>query len=260
MVAHGVSDDRSLRFSILGPLEASRYQRILPVSARRPRVVLATMLLAANKVVSVQRLTRALWPGWPPDTARTQIHYCVSSLRKRLAPADVILSHPSGYALTIAEDQLDALAFHRLVSDAEAARENGDLDAAARLLRQGLSLWRGPALDGLDVPCLGAEAARLDELRLLAFEELVDVELRLGRAQEVIPGLREQVALFPLREHLAAQLMTALHRAGRRSEALAVFRGVRRRLRENEGLGPGPELRGVEQLILSADASPGRGA
>ena len=136
----------------------------------------------------------------------------------------------------------------------EAARA-GDAAGARDLFGQALGLWRGAALADAAPLCprLAGEAARLEEARLAVTEERIGCDLALGRHGEVAAELAGLVAEFPLRERLAALLMTALYRCGRRGEALAVYDGARRVLAGELGLDPGPELAGLQARVLADD-------
>ena len=128
---------------------------------------------------------------------------------------------------------------------------SGDPTAAARLLRQALDLWRGPALgEFADRPFAAAEAMRLEELREAALEDLFDAELALGHHHEVVGGLEALVASGPLRERRWGQLMLALYRDGRQAEALDAFGRLRQILAQDLGVDPGAELRRLHQAIL----------
>ncbi|HEX6472359.1 MAG TPA: BTAD domain-containing putative transcriptional regulator [Streptosporangiaceae bacterium] len=234
--------------------------RPVPVGPRA-RVVLATLALNAGRVVSMSRLIAAVWPDEPPATAVTQIHVCVSALRRALtdlgvaAARDLIVTAPPGYALRAAPDQIDLLRFDELLAEARTAADDGDPHQAAALLTEALALWRGPALEGF--PGLVVEATRLEERRLAALEERAEAGLALGRAADLVPELSELVARYPLRERLRALLMRALHRSGRRSEALDVYRDARRTLIDELGLEPGPELRRAQRAVLAEAADDG---
>jgi DNA-binding SARP family transcriptional activator len=116
---------------------------------------------------------------------------------------------------------------------AQAAREalaRTDAPSSAELARQALGLWRGAALAGIaDEPGVRADAARLEEQRLLVFETRVEADLALGRHAEVISELRAESDRNPAREHLHELLMLALYRAGRHAEALDTYRALRAR-------------------------------
>jgi DNA-binding SARP family transcriptional activator len=240
--------------------------RPVPVGPRA-RVVLATLALNAGRVVSMNRLIAAVWPDEPPATAVTQIHVCVSALRRALtdlgvaAARDLIVTAPPGYVLRAAPDQIDLSRFDELLTEARTAADDGDPHQAAALFREALALWRGPALEGF--PGLVVEATRLEERRLAAVEERAEADLALGRAADLVPELSELVARHPVRERLRALLMRALHRSGRRSEALDVYRDARRALIDELGLEPGPELRRAQRAVLAeaddgtAGAEPG---
>src|SRR5581483_10571712 len=109
------------------------------------------------------------------------------------------------------------------------------------------------ALGGTGDSLLRAEADRLDELRLTVTEERIAAELALGRAEELLGELRELVTVHPEHERLRRDLMLALYRSGRQSEALAAFRECRELLAATLGIEPGPELQRIHQAILLAD-------
>ncbi len=115
-------------------------------------------------------------------------------------------------------------------------------------------MWRGDALaDFPGVPAARAAATRLEELRLAAPEDRVEVDLGLGRQAQVIGELQALVEREPLRERLHAQLMRALYATGRQADALGAYQRARAVLAERAGLDPGPELRRLEAQLLAQD-------
>ncbi|MFD5368997.1 BTAD domain-containing putative transcriptional regulator [Streptomyces sp. NPDC127103] len=167
---------------------------------------------------------------------------------------DLLATGHDGYLLRIAEENVDAFAFQRAAQAGHTAFADGDSARAARLLREALALWTGPAL--VDVragAALRIHAARLEESRLLATERRLDAELRLGLHGELLAELVELTRLHPANERLHAQAMVAFYRAGRQSEALQLYRGLRRRLVEELGLEPAAQLQRLHQAMLSVD-------
>ena len=241
-----------LAFHILGPLQVTHADASVMLGGPRERVLLAALLTEHGRVVSVDGLARALWGDRPPATARHQVAIGVSRLRKAFAAAgagrDVIATCAPGYLVT--GGWLDARCFEEHAKQAHDALGAGDREEAARLLRAGLSLWRGPALNGIDRPFAEIEAARLEERRLLITEERIGLELDLGRHEELVGDLFALVRAHPLRERLRGLLMLALHQAGRRAEALTVYQDGRGQLVEALGIEPGPQLRAVHQAVL----------
>src|SRR6516164_5531027 len=241
-----------LAFHILGPLQVTHADAPVMLGGPRERVLLAALLTEHGRVVSVDGLARALWGDRPPATARHQVAIGVSRLRKALAMAgagrEVIATCTPGYL--VAGGWLDARCFEERAKQAHEALAAGGREEAAKLLRSGLSLWRGPALSGIDRPFAEIEAARLEERRLMVTEEHIGLELDLGRHEELVGDLFALVRAHPLRERLRGLLMLALHRAGRRAEALAVYQDGRRQLVETLGVEPGPQLRATHQALL----------
>jgi class 3 adenylate cyclase len=236
-----------VRYRILGPLEARTVVDDPALRRRKPRALLAVLLLHANEAVSTDALLDALWPDVAPRRALGSLQNFVSQLRKALGEGQLETRQP-GYVLRVEPDDLDARVFERLVA---AAREGPAAQRRERL-ESALALWRGPPLAEFTYePFAQAEIARLEELRLTALEQRAEADLELGRHAEVVGELESLVAEHPLREHLRALLMLALYRSGRQAGALEVYRDGRALLREELGLEPGAELRRVERSILA---------
>ena len=239
-----------MEFRILGPLQVLDEGRELPLGGAKQRALLAVLLLDPNRVVSRDRLIDELWHTDPPETAPTALQVYVSQLRKTLG-RDLILTQPPGYLIRVGDGELDLHRFERLVASARAEEPA----QAARLLREGLALWRGAPLAELGDSFAPAERARLEEQRLAALEQWIEAELALGRHAERVPELEGLVREHALRERVRGQLMLALYRCGRQADALAVYGQGRRLLQEELGLEPGEDLRRLERAILNHDPS-----
>ncbi|HEX6499964.1 MAG TPA: BTAD domain-containing putative transcriptional regulator [Micromonosporaceae bacterium] len=248
---------KRVRFRILGPLEVEGAGTVR-ITAARQQIVLAMLLLEANKVVSVDRLVDAVWDDSPPPTAKGQIQICVSGVRRLLGEAGQdgrITTRPPGYILHVAEGELDLHDFNTLVNRGRTALARQELEAAATAFREAIDLFQGAPLTGIDSRVVQAAAARIGERLLGVREECLDVELRLGRHHESIDELTALVTDHPLRERLVGLLMTALYRAGRQVDALEVYRLARLALVEDLGLEPGEPLRKLERAILNGDGA-----
>ena len=176
-----------MEFRILGSLEVVARGRALKLGGSRQRTLLALLLTRANEVVSTDRLIDELWGARPPRTAANALQYHVSQLRKTLAPGGSIVTQDPGYLIKVGPDELDLLRFERLV---EEARQSSP-ELAARLLRDALGLWRGPALADLAHESFAqAEILRLEELRLAALERRLEADLELGPSRRSRRGAR----------------------------------------------------------------------
>ncbi|KAA2266479.1 hypothetical protein F0L68_01660 [Solihabitans fulvus] len=227
-------------FRILGPVQVIADQRRVPIGGQQPEKLLAALLLAAGRIVSLDELIGALWDGEPPATAKHQVDKLIATLRRAL-PGTIETDGP-GYRISLADATLDTETFATLT----AAPTIASLTAA-------LDLWRGPALAGIDGRVLRTAAAALDERRLAAAERLAELRLAVGQAAEVAAELPVLIAAHPLREALRGQLMLALYRCGRQAEALAVYAEIRALLDDELGVPPGPELARLHERLLRAD-------
>jgi len=233
------------KFRVLGPLEVEDDDGPLEVAGQRQRALLIALLLHANEVVPTDRLVDDVWGASAPKTVAAALHNTISQLRRRLG--DALVTRSPGYTLRVDRSQVDAFRFEDLLRDARVAEPA----ERAALLREALALWRGDAL--LDVcyeSFAAGEASRLDDLRLVAREELIEAELDLGVHDDLVPELQALVAAHPLRERLWGQLMLALYRAGRQGEASQTYQSARRTLLDELGIEPGPALKQLHGAII----------
>ena len=253
----GDRDESALRFEVLGPLRVWRGESAIDAGPVQQRVVLAVLLLRANRPIGRQSLIDAVWGEGAPVYAVNLVQRHISGLRRSLnlhADGDVRLTWTeAGYLLTVPADRLDLASFEVALRTVREARSRGDPATAVAAMREASLLWRGPVCDGLTSPWLDAERDRLAELHLDALEERIDSDLASGDHANAIIELRRLVSEHPLRERLTALLMRALYRSGRQAEALEAYTKARRYLSEELGIDPGEPLRRLHQQILTAD-------
>ena len=248
-----------MEFRLLGVTEVRDPAGPVALPSGRGRALLAILALHAGQPVAAERLIDELWGGTSPPTAATMVQGLVSRLRRNLEPGGhagpkVLETVGKGYRLAVDPDSVDAIRFERLLVQAHGtatATRVGILSAA-------LELWRGHALaDFTYEPFAQRTIAALEESRTQAGEDLLDAELELGRADEVMPRIRKLIGEHPFRERLHGLLMTALYQSGRQAEALAAYRAARELLLQELGIEPGPALQSLEAAILRQDRSLG---
>ncbi|RST24709.1 AfsR family transcriptional regulator [Streptomyces sp. WAC04770] len=248
-----------MNFLLLGPLSVRLNAREVHVSAPRQRVVMAALLLNANRVISVDRITEYVWDGAPPPSAAATVRTYVMRLRQSLGEhaSARILTRAPGYLLELGEHESDLGQFTAHRRRAAELAERGDLEGSSAALAEALALWREEPLADIPSRTLrDVEGRYLQELRLQTMELRFDAELALLRHAEIVPELVRLVREHPLREALVGKLMLALFRSGRQSEALDLYRRTRVLLVEQLGAEPGADLREVHRHILSAHDRP----
>ncbi|WP_327382804.1 AfsR/SARP family transcriptional regulator [Streptomyces sp. NBC_01207] len=241
-------------FRLLGALDVQIDGKTITLGSSRQRTVLTTLLLARNRVVSVERLIATVWQGNEPATARNQIAILVGALRRLFKDAAgvgdlIVTSHP-GYIMTLSTHQLDIATFEERVSRARQAARQEKPAEACKHIDDALSLWRGRALEGVLGEPAESTATHLEELRLDLLEERAGLQLQFGRHRALIGELTALVREHPLREQSRSWLMLAEYRSGNRARALEIFREGRTILVNRLGLEPGPGLRSIHDLIL----------
>jgi DNA-binding SARP family transcriptional activator len=233
---------------LLGPFEVRVAGAVVPVRGRQ-RVALATLALFAGRVVSTQALAERIWSDEPPQQVRASLQTLITRLR-RLLGADLIETSAHGYRLRLEAADTDLQEFRQLVEAAQRAAEAGDTDGELSLLHEAVRLWYGEPLSDLSSEQLRADAAGIVEEWFRALERRLDIDLAAGRHREILGELRTLVVRFPLREALWERLILALHRAGRRADALAAFREAAGMVRGQLGLDPGRRMSELHQAVL----------
>ncbi|MFJ5999402.1 BTAD domain-containing putative transcriptional regulator [Streptomyces sp. NPDC092370] len=255
---------------LLGTLAVREQGRSITPTAPKPRQVLALLALHADQVVPVSALIEELWAGTPPRSARTTLQTYVLQLRALIAAAleqgdgaqgragrcrakDVLVTLPGGYLLDTGGGTSDVREFDRLVVRGSRAMDASDFPGAARLLREALSLWTGPAFADVHGGVqLDTQARRLEETRLCALDQRIEADLRIGRHRELLAELTVLADRYRTHENLHGQFMLALHRSGRRGEALDVYQRLHQTLVRELGLEPSAVLRRLQRSILTA--------
>ena len=242
-----------LRFRLLGPLEVLRDGEPLQLGGERQRGLLALLLLNSNELVTTDQLAEQLFGAEASAASIRAVRVAVSRLR-RILDDDTLATRPGGYLLHVDAEQLDVAEFEAIVAQGRAALNNGDPVAAAAAFSGALALFRGPPLADLGLlDFVQPEARRLEELRLSAQMDRIDADLALGCDNELVPELETLVRTNPFQERLRGQLMLALYRSGRQTDALEVYRCTRDLLADELGLEPSRALQQLERAMLQHD-------
>src|SRR5215213_2040578 len=247
------------RVEVLGPVEAWVDGREVALGGQRPRALLAALALTRGRVVTSERLIDELWGEDPPTRARDSLQMHVSRLRKALTQAggdaDRLASQAGGYVLALRPGVCDVDRWEAALVRARRARAAGQLETARIGINEALGLWRGAPLGGVSAHgLLDSERARLEEQRLGATIEGIELDLELGRHGELLGQLEAMVIAYPFKERLVELQMLALYRSGRQADALAAFHAARGRFVEELGIEPAHPLRKLHEDILKHSA------
>ncbi|ONI75086.1 hypothetical protein ALI144C_40725 [Actinosynnema sp. ALI-1.44] len=242
-----------MEFGLLGTIEARSGNHQVDLGHARQRLVLAALLVDADRLVPVGNLADRIWGDNIPHSGLTPLYGYVSRLRQALAPIERdmrIVRQPGGYMAAVRPATVDLHRFRQLLGQARATDEP---DRAIVLFNQALDLWRGEPFAGVDKPWFNNQRAVLLRERESAEVDLRDLRLRRGEHAEVLSEVSGAYEADPMNERVAGQLMLALYRHGRQAEALTCYERTRTRLADELGVPPSPQLQGLYQRILDAD-------
>ena len=244
-----------MRINVLGSFGAEIDGNEIPLGGPQQRLILALLVAAGGDLVTTDQLIDRIWGDDLPDTPRKTVQVYIANLRSAIGgDRTPIHTEGGGYRLVIEEDDVDANRFARLVTEARSQLRTHPRPAAEGL-EEALGLWRGPPYADLSyLDALQSEIRRLEELRLVALEDLPEADLEAGNAKKAVADLEALTVRHPLRERPCGLLMLAQYRTGQQASALRTYQDLRSRLVEELGIDPSPELQVLEQRILNQDA------
>ncbi|MFJ2163763.1 AfsR/SARP family transcriptional regulator [Streptomyces griseofuscus] len=249
-----------MEFGILGPLlvRDDRGEELV-ISSTRLRILLASLLLKHNTLVPATDLLETVWDGRPAAKARATLSSYVMRLRRKLGPdsAKRIRTLPTGYLISVADDEIDLRRFLMLSAAGRQAAAHENWELASDTLTNALRLWRGETL--ADVPSESlrhSECHRLQETRLQTIELWAESCIRIGNGAVAVAELQRLTEEHPLREQSWKHLINALAETGRSAEALHAYQRLRETLADELGSDPSPPLQRLYHHILTPGSSP----
>ena len=260
------ASEAPIELGVLGPLRVAAGGTELEITSARSRAFLAALVVNARRQVTLYEFTEAMWGAEPPEKPRRAVQLCAARVRaqlERVGAGDVVVTCPNGYRLDGDAVVTDLGRVKAHVREADAADAANDTDGELAAVTAALAQWRGEPLADVASALLQREVVPgLVEQRLTLTERRIDILLRRGDASDVVDELVTLTARYPLRERLWGQLMRALHRRGRRGEALNAYHGFRHHLNSQLGIEPSEEIRALHTTILTtrADAEPAAAA
>jgi DNA-binding SARP family transcriptional activator len=247
-----------MRYEILGPLRVTNGTVQVRVEAPKLQILLATLLIRAGQVVTLDQLVTEIWNQAPPRRAVSALYVYVSELRKLLKQRDQdrpIVTGPAGYMFRDDGGEIDLCIFQQFITRGRAALNERQYELGVDCFEKALAVWRGSALSGLrGGPIISGFTTRMEELRMECVQSVIDAKLEVGRHREMVGDLYELITIYPHHEVFYRQLMLALYHSERRADALHVYQAARIALQENLGLEPGQPLRDLQLQILTADS------
>ncbi|MGH7291620.1 MAG: BTAD domain-containing putative transcriptional regulator, partial [Myxococcota bacterium] len=248
-----------MHYRLLGPLQVVRIEPAgtevqVDVGPPKQRAVLAALLLARGRVVSVDRLVDAVWGDDVPGSATASLQAYVSNLRRALrdgGSASPIVRQSPGYYLETGPDDVDLSVFSAAAARATAAVEAQRWDAALAATDAAMALWRGEFLEDLrDEHWVTSEATLVEEMRRDCLDNRISALLALGRSSAALATAAQLSAADPLSDRGCWLHVLALYRSGRTSDALDAYARHARMLDDELGLAPGAELRDLQTAVL----------
>ena len=236
-----------IRLNILGGFELLRKDgKPVSVPARKARALLAYLALQSGGVATRDQLALLLWPEADHTQGRHSLRQLLSDLRRALPVNPAVLRVDSERIALVGESvSVDAVAF-------EGYLEQGDRDD----LIHASVLYRGDLLEGLDARSpefddwVGFERSRLRDRALGLLERVLSDQLAQGKDASAVQTSLRILALDALREPVYRSLMKAYARSGQYASALKVYRGCRRVLQQELGVGPDAETVALYREIL----------
>jgi predicted ATPase/DNA-binding SARP family transcriptional activator len=225
------------------------------ITSPRLRGLLALLAGDLHGGSSTMRLVEGLWPDEQPENPGKALQILVSRARSQLG-AELIARTPTGYRLTLRDEQVDTSAVLGSASASAQASRDGDQVAALAHAEAGLALWEGSA--GGDEPVSDDPVSALREERASTYRALARARAlalsRLGRHAEAAEALDGLAAERPRDEEVLLELLRGEAATAGPSAALERYERYRRSLRDELGTDPGPALQAMQEHLLQGSA------
>lgn len=249
----------AVRVRVFGDVVVLHGERLIPVGPRMLRSLLSLLVVHVNGVVSADRLVDDLWQDDPPAAPAASLQAYVSNLRRLLephrlprTPPSVLVTKDPGYSLRLGSSFLDLSEFELLVERGRNLLAGGDHREGEEALGRAIAMCSGvPFAELAGEPWAQGTVVRVADMRAAAVEDRMAAWLEVGRHEAAVGVLQAAVEMEPWRERGWELLLVALYRSQRQADALRAFQDCRRRFNEDLGLDPGPQLRRLEQDILT---------
>ncbi|ONI76446.1 hypothetical protein ALI144C_36680 [Actinosynnema sp. ALI-1.44] len=239
-----------MKMGVLGPLLMDRGGRNRVPNARKPRRLLALLMINAGYPVRASDCVTELWDTSPPKSAASTLQTYVLHLRRMLGEAasgdddNTLRTANLGYQLAVNPLDVDCFLFEDMARHGAALANANEYEGASEMFTKALDLWRGPVMaDVRPGPVSLSYVVELEESRKYVLERRIEADLKLHKHKALLDELETLVRTYPTNENLRAQFMVALYRSGHRAEALSVFRNLRRTLEDNFGFEPDPRIK-----------------
>ena len=250
-------------YRLLGELEIGGDGPLLDLPGGPTLIVLAALLVNANRRMSKTELIRVAWGS--DDVEEAQLYKRIKAVRDLLATigrdGDLKTHTRFGYEVQVAEDEVDALLFQRLVREADEAVAGRRTEDEVRCLRRALRLWRGPhPLANVPSGAFRQETVALEQRHKRAAVRLFGLELARGQHERILDDLILTAGWYPADRRLCEQLMLAEYRCGHPDDVAGAYERYRQTLAEESGAEPDALLRTFHFAIARDDSEAIAGA
>jgi DNA-binding SARP family transcriptional activator len=231
-------------------LEGTRIENELP--GRQGRLLFACLCVHRLRAVSRDELVEALWAEEAPAAADAGLSALLSRLRRVLGPER--LEGRGAVQLRLPSDAwVDLEAASDGLHRAESAAARADWRGAWGPGRVAQHIAARGFLPGEDAAWIEAVRRQLDDVLVRALEVVATACVRIGAAEldTAERAARALVDRQPFRESGHRLLMEVHAERGNSAEALLVYDGLRRLLRDELGIAPSAPTQELHRRLLA---------
>jgi DNA-binding SARP family transcriptional activator len=226
----------------------------------RAKLILKYLITHPNETVDRDALLYMVWPDLESDEASDQLSARLDQMRTLLRsdlPDHKFLQYDgSGLRLDTSQDYwCDADEFESQVRLAQQAQESGEMEAALGTFLSAVSLYTRDYLhENIYDEWPSERREKLRELWISALFRSGAICADRCEFSDSIRFMKRVLDADPYRENAYQALMLYLSRAGRRSEAIQLYRYAERLFAQHLAAQPAPSTRMLYEKILRGEA------